>query len=192
VWSGAAPLAHGDDYWIVLDGRRCRTPARAFSPRAARAVARSSIRPRGRGPTGAGRACACATSCCSRCTSGRSRPRARSMRQSSTWVGSATSGSQASELLRLPRSRRARVGLRRRLPVVAQAAYGGPEGVQRLVDAAHAAGIAVILDVVPNHVGASGERRCARSARTSPGATRPLGARRSTNDTPIPARCVNG
>jgi maltooligosyltrehalose trehalohydrolase len=35
-------------------------------------------------------------------------------------------------------------------------AYGGPEGLQRFVDAAHAAGISVILDVVYNHVGASG------------------------------------
>ncbi|HLH14194.1 MAG TPA: malto-oligosyltrehalose trehalohydrolase [Solirubrobacteraceae bacterium] len=37
-------------------------------------------------------------------------------------------------------------------------AYGGPAGLQRLVDAAHAHGIAVILDVVYNHVGASGGR----------------------------------
>jgi maltooligosyltrehalose trehalohydrolase len=39
----------------------------------------------------------------------------------------------------------------------AQSSYGGPEGFQRLVDAAHARGIAVILDVVYNHVGASGD-----------------------------------
>ncbi len=38
----------------------------------------------------------------------------------------------------------------------AQSGYGGPEGFQRLVDGAHAAGLAVILDVVYNHVGASG------------------------------------
>jgi maltooligosyltrehalose trehalohydrolase len=38
----------------------------------------------------------------------------------------------------------------------AQSSYGGPEGFQRLVDAAHAAGLSVILDVVYNHVGASG------------------------------------
>lgn len=38
----------------------------------------------------------------------------------------------------------------------AQSSYGGPHGFQRLVDAAHAAGLAVILDVVHNHVGASG------------------------------------
>ncbi len=34
--------------------------------------------------------------------------------------------------------------------------YGGPQGLQRLMDAAHAEGLAVLLDVVYNHVGASG------------------------------------
>ncbi|HWT22421.1 MAG TPA: malto-oligosyltrehalose trehalohydrolase [Solirubrobacteraceae bacterium] len=38
----------------------------------------------------------------------------------------------------------------------AHSAYGGPLGFQKLVDAAHAAGLAVILDVVYNHLGASG------------------------------------
>jgi maltooligosyltrehalose trehalohydrolase len=38
----------------------------------------------------------------------------------------------------------------------AQSSYGGPHGLQRLVNAAHAEGLAVILDVVYNHVGASG------------------------------------
>jgi maltooligosyltrehalose trehalohydrolase len=36
--------------------------------------------------------------------------------------------------------------------------YGGPDGLQRLVDAAHGEGLAVLLDVVYNHVGASGAR----------------------------------
>ncbi len=40
----------------------------------------------------------------------------------------------------------------------AHSAYGGPHGLQRLVDAAHARGLAVILDVVYNHVGASGNQ----------------------------------
>ncbi len=35
-------------------------------------------------------------------------------------------------------------------------AYGGPEGFKRLVNACHAQGIAVILDVVYNHVGPEG------------------------------------
>ena len=38
----------------------------------------------------------------------------------------------------------------------AHSAYGGPQGLARLVDAAHAAGLGVVLDVVYNHVGASG------------------------------------
>jgi len=35
-------------------------------------------------------------------------------------------------------------------------AYGGPDGLKRLVDACHDAGLAVVLDVVYNHLGASG------------------------------------
>ena len=38
----------------------------------------------------------------------------------------------------------------------AHSAYGGPHGLAALVDAAHDAGLGVILDVVYNHVGASG------------------------------------
>lgn len=35
-------------------------------------------------------------------------------------------------------------------------AYGGPDGLQRLVDACHSRGLGVILDVVYNHLGPSG------------------------------------
>jgi maltooligosyltrehalose trehalohydrolase len=35
-------------------------------------------------------------------------------------------------------------------------AYGGPDGLKRLVDAAHGAGLAVLLDVVYNHLGPEG------------------------------------
>ena len=38
----------------------------------------------------------------------------------------------------------------------AQSSYGGPEGLARLVDAAHGVGLGVVLDVVYNHLGASG------------------------------------
>jgi maltooligosyltrehalose trehalohydrolase len=37
-----------------------------------------------------------------------------------------------------------------------QSSYGGPHAFRRFIDAAHEAGLAVILDVVYNHVGASG------------------------------------
>lgn len=42
------------------------------------------------------------------------------------------------------------------LPSAAQHTYGGPEGLARLVDAAHGLGLAVILDVVYNHLGPEG------------------------------------
>jgi len=41
-------------------------------------------------------------------------------------------------------------------PFAPQSTYGGPEGLKRLVDACHAIGIAVVLDVVYNHLGPEG------------------------------------
>lgn len=41
-------------------------------------------------------------------------------------------------------------------PYAVQANYGGPDGLKRLVDAAHQIGLAVILDVVHNHLGPEG------------------------------------
>lgn len=41
-------------------------------------------------------------------------------------------------------------------PFAPQASYGGPEGLKRLVDTCHATGMAVILDVVYNHLGPEG------------------------------------
>lgn len=41
-------------------------------------------------------------------------------------------------------------------PFAPQSSYGGPQGMKRLVDACHAAGLAVILDVVYNHLGPEG------------------------------------
>ncbi len=41
-------------------------------------------------------------------------------------------------------------------PFAAQNSYGGPEGLKRLVNACHLRGLAVILDVVYNHLGPEG------------------------------------
>lgn len=41
-------------------------------------------------------------------------------------------------------------------PYAVQNSYGGPEGLKRLVDACHGMGMAVILDVVYNHLGPEG------------------------------------
>lgn len=41
-------------------------------------------------------------------------------------------------------------------PYAVQSSYGGPDGLKRLVDACHLRGIAVVLDVVYNHLGPEG------------------------------------
>ena len=41
-------------------------------------------------------------------------------------------------------------------PYAPQSSYGGPDGLRRLVDAAHGEGLAVFLDVVYNHTGPEG------------------------------------
>jgi maltooligosyltrehalose trehalohydrolase len=41
-------------------------------------------------------------------------------------------------------------------PFAVQQSYGGPDGLRRLVDACHARGLAVVLDVVYNHLGPEG------------------------------------
>src|SRR3989440_799697 len=41
-------------------------------------------------------------------------------------------------------------------PYAPQSTYGGPAGLKRLIDACHAAGLAVVLDVVYNHLGPEG------------------------------------
>lgn len=41
-------------------------------------------------------------------------------------------------------------------PYAVQASYGGPEGLKRLVNACHAVGVGVALDVVYNHLGPEG------------------------------------
>jgi maltooligosyltrehalose trehalohydrolase len=46
-------------------------------------------------------------------------------------------------------------------PYAPQDTYGGPEGLRRLVDRAHALNLAVILDVVYNHMGPEGGVLCA-------------------------------
>ena len=66
-------------------------------------------------------------------------------------------------------------------------------GSQRLVDAAHAAGLGVILDVVYNHLGASGDAALeAFGPVLHREATRRSGARRSTSTTPTATRCASG
>ena len=63
-------------------------------------------------------------------------------------------------------------------PFAAKNSYGGPRGLQKLADAAHAHSLAVALDVVYNHLGPEGNyfNAYGRTSRTS---IRRLGERRS-------------
>jgi maltooligosyltrehalose trehalohydrolase len=65
----------------------------------------------------------------------------------------------------------------------AQSSYGGPEGFAQLIEAAHRVGLAVILDVVYNHVGASGDGALQAFGPYFPTSTPPPGGRRSTMTT---------
>ena len=57
-----------------------------------------------------------------------------------------------------------------------QSTYGGPEGLRRFVDAAHATGLAVVLDVVYNHVGPEGSLLAEIAPYVSASRTTPWGA----------------
>jgi maltooligosyltrehalose trehalohydrolase len=159
VWSGKPPWRAGDDYWVVLDGRRHPDPCTRFQPKGLRGPSRvvdpgawawTDARFKG--------------------------VRLRDLVALELHVGTFTpEGTFDAAIAHLGRLRDIGITAIELLPVAAfpgehgwgydgvypwaaQAAYGGPDGLQRLVDAAHAAGIAVILDIVGNHVGASGEK----------------------------------
>jgi maltooligosyltrehalose trehalohydrolase len=159
VWSGAPPWQAGDDYWVVLDDRRLPDPCTRFQPNGLRGPSRvvdpslwTWTDQRWKGV------------------------RLRDLVLLELHVGTFTrAGTFDAAVEQLPRLRELGITGIELLPIAAfpgergwgydgvypwsaQAAYGGPDGLQRLVDAAHTHGIAVVLDIVPNHVGASGER----------------------------------
>lgn len=67
--------------------------------------------------------------------------------------------------------------------------YGGPEGLKRFVDAAHRKGLGVVLDVVHNHLGPSGNHLPAYGPYFTDRHHTPWG-RRSTWTPPAPTRCA--
>ena len=141
--------------WTASAGR---IPARAGSPRACAGRRASSTSRPSPGATRAGAAWRSAISSSTSCTSARSRAEGT--------FDAAIEHLPGARRARRHRDRghagrrvpgRARLGLRRRLPVGrAVELRRARRASQRLVDAAHAAGLAVVLDVVYNHLGASG------------------------------------
>jgi maltooligosyltrehalose trehalohydrolase len=159
VWEATLAAAPGDDYWFVLDGRRHPDPCSRHQPRGLRGPSRVV-------DTGAFRWSD---------EGFRATPLAEQVLYE-LHVGTFTEeGSFEAMIPRLAGLRELGVTAIELMPVAEfpgvrgwgydgvylsapHHAYGGPEGLQRLVDAAHGVGLAVVLDVVYNHLGASGVR----------------------------------
>jgi maltooligosyltrehalose trehalohydrolase len=157
VRSARVPAGAGDDYWFVLDGRRLPDPASRWQPEGLRGPSRV-VDPGTFAWTDR-------------------RFRAAALRDAvlyelhvGAFTAEGTFEAAAGRLAALAELGVTHVEL---MPVAefpghhgwgydgvylsaAHSAYGGPHGLQRFVDAAHGAGLGVILDVVYNHVGASG------------------------------------
>ena len=83
--------------------------------------------------------------------------RGRLRESSRDWRLRRNLGSPPSKSSRWPISRQPQLGLRRRCTCLPRSRYGGAgRDLRRLVDAAHAVGLAVLLDVVYNHLGPDG------------------------------------
>ena len=126
------------------------------------------------------------------CTSAASRPRARSPRRSSALDDLAALGITAIELMPVADfPGRRGWGYDGVLPFAPDAAYGTPDDLKRLVAAAHARGLMVLLDVVYNHFGPDGNYLHAYAPRVlQSGPHRRRGARRSTSTARRAARCA--
>jgi maltooligosyltrehalose trehalohydrolase len=153
VYEVVAPARAGDDYWFVLDGRRVPDPCSRWQPDGLRGPSRvASPRPHGL----------------------HKRPgpdelviyelHVGTFSEAGTFEGAiphlgglAELGITAIEIMPVAEFPGARGwGYDGVYLSAAQSSYGGPEGLSALVRAAHEHGLAVILDVVYNHVGTSG------------------------------------
>jgi maltooligosyltrehalose trehalohydrolase len=154
VYEALAPAEPGDDYVYVLDGRPLPDPASRSQPGGIRAPSRivSVDPPEVRAPA----------------------PVMRDLVIYELHIGTFTpQGTFAAAIEHLPGLAELGINAIEIMPVgefpgrhgwgydsiyisAAQSSYGGPAELSRLVAAAHDAGLAVILDVVYNHVGASG------------------------------------
>jgi maltooligosyltrehalose trehalohydrolase len=157
VRGARVPASAGDDYWLVLDDKRFPDPASRWQPEGLRGPSRV-VDP-------------------GSFTWTDRRFRAAPLRDAVLYelhVGTFTAeGTFEAAAARLPALAELGVTHLELMPIAefpghhgwgydgvylsaAHSAYGGPHGLARLVDAAHDAGLGVILDVVYNHVGASG------------------------------------
>jgi maltooligosyltrehalose trehalohydrolase len=163
VHEGAVPLDPSEDYWILLDGEALPDPCSRWQPEGIRGPSRvldpAAFRWTDTEWPGAD---------------------LKQLVLYELHVGTFTSeGSFDAVVPHLPELRDLGVGAIELMPVgefpgdrgwgydgvqisAAFSGYGGPHGLQRLVDAAHAEGLGVVLDVVYNHIGASGVKTLER------------------------------
>ena len=155
VYEVVAPARAGDDYWFVVNGRRLPDPCSRWQPKGLRGPSRV-FAPDGAGPGPVPRADELVIY----------ELHTGTFSASGTFEGAipylgelAELGISAIEIMPVAEFPGARGwGYDGVYLSAAQSSYGGPEGLLSLVRAAHDAGLAVILDVVYNHVGASGVR----------------------------------
>jgi maltooligosyltrehalose trehalohydrolase len=155
VYEGVASCPAGDDYWIVLDGQELPDPCTRWQPEGLRGPSR-------------------VLDVSAWSADGFVAPSLAELVLYELHVGTFTAeGTFDAAVPHLRELAGLGVGAIEIMPVAefpgargwgydgvyisaAQSTYGGPEGLTRLVQAAHHAGLAVILDVVYNHLGASG------------------------------------
>ena len=153
VYEAVAPAGAGEDYWFVLDGRQLPDPCSRWQPDGIRGPSRVLELPDPAPLTA---------------------PSVRELVIYELHVGTFTAeGTFEAAIPYLRELAELGVTAIEVMPVAEfpghhgwgydgiyisapQSSYGGPAGLQRLVAGAHEAGLAVILDVVYNHVGASG------------------------------------
>jgi maltooligosyltrehalose trehalohydrolase len=153
VYETIAPARAGDDYWFVLDGRALPDPCSRSQPEGIRGPSRIVDVP-GTAPF--------------------TPPTMRELVIYELHIGTfSDQGTFDAAIEHLPGLAELGVTAIEIMPVAefpghhgwgydgvyisaAHSAYGGPHALARLVSAAHETGLAVILDVVYNHVGASG------------------------------------
>src|SRR5689334_13596986 len=159
VWSGAPPWQAGDDYWIVLDGRRLPDPCTRLQPKGLRGPSRVVDPSTWAWTDERWKGIALHDLVLLELHVGTFTPEGTfddAVAQLSRLRDLGITGIELLPVAAFPGDRG--WGYDGVYPWSAHVAYGGPDGLQRLVDAAHAHGIAVVLDIVPNHVGASGEK----------------------------------
>jgi maltooligosyltrehalose trehalohydrolase len=159
VWEGELAAEVGQDYWIVADGRRYPDPCTRLQPKGLRGPSRI-VDPAAFSWSDAGwNGVALRDAVIYELHVGTFTQEGTFDAAIDQLAGLAELGVTAIEIMPVAEFPGARGwGYDGVYLWAAQSTYGGPAGLARLVDAAHAAGLAVILDVVYNHVGASGER----------------------------------